>query len=511
MATSGNASNWSGYLFSYRGDEAGIQGLSADTRLEDLLVRNMGSCGESADLDFGVRLGTGVAGGTKVMRLPYRRPGSVDIGYFGTGLNGASLDVKGVIRGGRDTATQGGDILVGRASSDSTNSTYPTTLNVFGSQFSSGNSVISYGTRPRSGAVGYESSWSVTNIARAALEVGVTGSGGFAGLALYTVPQNISAVGTAYTSNLTELLSVNTNAMIYAGGTAAFDGRVGIGTRSPQQPFVVSSGGAAGIEIVPSSGIVQAYNRSTSAYSPLVLDASTATIRLGPSNTAVLTAQSGGVTFNGTTDCAGAARFASTLSVTNTTASTSATTGALVVSGGLGVGGAIYSTAGITSSGAIRVTASTASTSTTTGALTVAGGVGVGGTITATGITVDTLRVSTATMSAPSGSAPLFAARAWGRFVGAETSNPTGVVGGNIASITRTALGEYTVVFTSAMPNATYSVIFGGSNNLDGRGLYTTIAGASKTATGFKIRAANISGTVSDINTNNEAFFAVFA
>jgi hypothetical protein len=61
------------------------------------------------------------------------------------------------------------------------------------------------------------------------------------------------------------------------------------------------------------------------------------------------------------------------LRIVDATGSTSATTGALVVTGGVGVGGAIYS------GGACRFTDSTSSTSTTTGALVVTGGVGIGG------------------------------------------------------------------------------------------------------------------------------------
>jgi len=67
--------------------------------------------------------------------------------------------------------------------------------------------------------------------------------------------------------------------------------------------------------------------------------------------------------------------------LTNTTESTSATTGALVVSGGVGVGGALYT------GGIIRFTDTTVSTSTTTGALVVSGGVGIGGALYAGGIT----------------------------------------------------------------------------------------------------------------------------
>jgi hypothetical protein len=95
----------------------------------------------------------------------------------------------------------------------------------------------------------------------------------------------------------------------------------------------------------------------------------------------------------------GAAAGAGTVSVLNTDASTSPTTGALTVAGGVGVAGALNiggvingSSAGITSgangfysaTGGINVvtgsfTSTSASTSPTTGALTVAGGVGVGG------------------------------------------------------------------------------------------------------------------------------------
>jgi hypothetical protein len=66
----------------------------------------------------------------------------------------------------------------------------------------------------------------------------------------------------------------------------------------------------------------------------------------------------------------------------NLIASTSTTTGALVVAGGVGVGGALYI------GGSASVSGTTQSTSTTTGALVVAGGVGVGGATTTANLTV---------------------------------------------------------------------------------------------------------------------------
>jgi hypothetical protein len=63
----------------------------------------------------------------------------------------------------------------------------------------------------------------------------------------------------------------------------------------------------------------------------------------------------------------------------------------------------------------------------------------------------------TASFAEPSGSAPLFAARAWVNF------NGTGTVAirasGNVSSITDNTTGDYTVNFTTAMPDANYSVV----------------------------------------------------
>ena len=66
---------------------------------------------------------------------------------------------------------------------------------------------------------------------------------------------------------------------------------------------------------------------------------------------------------------------ANEMQVTDNTASTTTTTGALVVSGGVGIGGQV-------TTNNIQITATTTSTSMTTGALVVAGGIGVNSTST---------------------------------------------------------------------------------------------------------------------------------
>jgi hypothetical protein len=57
---------------------------------------------------------------------------------------------------------------------------------------------------------------------------------------------------------------------------------------------------------------------------------------------------------------------------------------------------------------------------------------------------------------AQSGSAPIYAARAWVNFDG-TTSSPSTIRGsGNVSSITKHNTGRYTINFTTAMPDANY-------------------------------------------------------
>jgi hypothetical protein len=70
-----------------------------------------------------------------------------------------------------------------------------------------------------------------------------------------------------------------------------------------------------------------------------------------------------------------------------------------------------------------------------------------------------TLTIGTATQAVPSGTAPLYAARAWVNF------NGTGTIAirasGNVSSITDNGVGDYTVNFTTAMTDANYVSVSG--------------------------------------------------
>jgi hypothetical protein len=77
---------------------------------------------------------------------------------------------------------------------------------------------------------------------------------------------------------------------------------------------------------------------------------------------------------------------------------------------------------------------------------------GTGGPTLANGLTI-----GTSVLAAPSGSAPSYTCRAWVNF------NGTGTVAiredGNVSSITDNGTGDYTVNFTTAMPDANYSFV----------------------------------------------------
>jgi hypothetical protein len=59
---------------------------------------------------------------------------------------------------------------------------------------------------------------------------------------------------------------------------------------------------------------------------------------------------------------------------------------------------------------------------------------------------------------AQSGSAPIFAARAWCRFNGTTTGTNAPLAGGNVSTVIRNSTGNYTINFTTPMEDANYCI-----------------------------------------------------
>jgi hypothetical protein len=106
-------------------------------------------------------------------------------------------------------------------------------------------------------------------------------------------------------------------------------GNVGIGTTNPAQPLVVSNGGAAGFEWVPSTGRWYRYNRSTAAYAGIYTEASEHTWSIGASE-AMRINSSGNLLIGTTTDSGfkfeaiGTGRFSQTTAIPLTVQRTTA-------------------------------------------------------------------------------------------------------------------------------------------------------------------------------------------
>ena len=102
-------------------------------------------------------------------------------------------------------------------------------------------------------------------------------------------------------------------------------------------------------------------------------------------------------------------------------------------------------------------------------------------------------RIGSAVQSTPSGSAPLYSCRAWVNF------NGTGTVAirasGNVTSITDNGTGNYTLNFTTAMPDANYATISicGTAGVTQGLSVMQTI-----TTTTAPIFTVNTGGTLTD-------------
>ena len=106
---------------------------------------------------------------------------------------------------------------------------------------------------------------------------------------------------------------------------------------------------------------------------------------------------------------------------------------------------------------------------------------------------------------AQSGSAPIYAARAWMNF------NGTGTVAirasGNVSSITDNGTGDYTVNFTTSMPDANYCAHGTGGGGANSGVVFLGTRGAVPTTSALRMYAVNAADTLQDVDYVNVSIF----
>ena len=173
------------------------QNTATSTNIDIVSGNGIGYVGPQSNHDLGLQT-------NNTERLRVTTTGDVGIGI--TNPN-AKLEVyNGKIRAGSSQATQGATILEGRYSGAGD------ILNILGSHYSSGATILSYGMRPKSGSSGYVSSFDNFSGARTALEMWGEGA------QIVTAPAQQTTVGSDLTS-VTAAVKVNTNGDVTMRGT----------------------------------------------------------------------------------------------------------------------------------------------------------------------------------------------------------------------------------------------------------------------------------------------------
>jgi hypothetical protein len=127
---------------------------------------------------------------------------------------------------------------------------------------------------------------------------------------------------------------------------------------------------------------------------------------------------------------------------------------------------------------------------------------------TLTSPTLTTPTIDSAQIPTISGTAPIYMCRAWVNFNG-TTASPSTIRGsGNVTSVTKNTTGDFTVNFTTAMPDANYAVAGSASNNVSSGSMimvplsYTT----APTTAAFRFNTSNSASNIDCPYT----FFCVF-
>ena len=117
---------------------------------------------------------------------------------------------------------------------------------------------------------------------------------------------------------------------------------------------------------------------------------------------------------------------------------------------------------------------------------------------------VDTIQNATASASklsgGQSGSAPVFGARAWCVFDGTVAGTNAPTAGGNVTSVTRNGVGDYTINFTTALPDGNYApTISYGMENAAKTAIIGTTTAIAPTTTALRFSThSSATGTILD-------------
>ncbi len=116
--------------------------------------------------------------------------------------------------------------------------------------------------------------------------------------------------------------------------------------------------------------------------------------------------------------------------------------------------------------------------------------------------------INTNNITTTSGTAPYYGCRAWAKWNGTSGADPVITASGNVESITRNSAGQYTIVFTTAMPTAHYAITTGCSDTFSTYAPTVHVEG-DPTATGFVLQVYSLQ--TSRIADQDHMSFAVFA
>ena len=126
---------------------------------------------------------------------------------------------------------------------------------------------------------------------------------------------------------------------------------------------------------------------------------------------------------------------------------------------------------------------------------------------TLTSPTMTTPAINSATFATVAGTAPIYGCRAWCLFNGTTAGTNAPTAGGNVTSVTRNSTGNYTITFTTAMPDANYVTVWTGGGQGTSGSTYAVTAG-SQTTTSVTIASRAVStGSNVDENPCNVAIF----